>query len=95
MDSIGRRSGTSYQVTPDLTHTVTPLDDGTFRHELSFALGHDACLELMTPDGEVRKTWTTAETGLTQWDGTHVDARSDLVWRLASGALIDRDDLVT
>jgi hypothetical protein len=80
---------------PRILHTITPLADGTFRHELSFALGHDARLELVTPDGEIRKAWTTAETGLTQWDGTHLDEREDLTWRMAKGELLARDDIVT
>jgi hypothetical protein len=81
-------------MTPDVFHSVTRLDDGTFRHELTFALAHDSRFELVTPDGEVRKSWTTAETGLTQWDGTHVDERDDLVWRVASGDLIDCDHFI-
>jgi hypothetical protein len=90
-DDIGNHSN---GMTPGVIHSVTRLDDRTFRHELTFALGHDSRLELVTPDGEVRKSWTTEETGLTQWDGTHVDERDDLVWRMACGELVERDDFI-
>ena len=80
-------------MTPDVTHSVRRLDDGKYRHQLSFALGHDSRFELVTPDGEIRKAWTTAETGLTQWEGKHDDDRDDLVWRMAAGQPVHRNDV--
>ena len=73
-------------------HRVWPSHDGTFQHELVFALANHSRLELVTPgpDPIVRNCWETgtAEGDFTQLAVRHTDQRDDLVWRLVRGKLL-------